>query len=120
MIWAVNTIDLDRAGRVPSTFRPMWLPRRTSHPVATTPGPHRAKDLAYLVELTDTGHHRPITQTTVDWTKGVGQALLRARWRNLALNRVELAIWAYESKRVRQATVRAPASILHDHNDKNS
>lgn len=33
----------------------VWLPRRTGHPVATTPGPYRAEDLAYPVELADTG-----------------------------------------------------------------
>ncbi len=27
---------------------------------------YRAEDLAYLVELADTGHYQPVTQTTVD------------------------------------------------------
>ena len=43
---------------MPSTSRPLWLPRRTGHPVATTPGPYRAVDLACPVELTDTGRTR--------------------------------------------------------------
>ena len=30
----------------------------TGRPVATTPGPYRAVDLAYLVELADTGRTR--------------------------------------------------------------
>ncbi|GEM_PF-5984286 len=63
---AVNEIDLDLPGRALDVPTGVWLPRRTGHPVATTPGPYRAEDLAYLVELADTGHYQTVTQTTVD------------------------------------------------------
>ena len=43
-----------------------WNAHRSGHRVVTTPGPFLAEDLAYLVELADTGHYQPVKQTTVD------------------------------------------------------
>lgn len=42
--------------------------RRSGHHVVTGPGPYRAEDLAFLVDLAEAGHYRPVRERTYDLT----------------------------------------------------